>query len=313
MGNKFRLAILGMGGVGGYLGAKLAATYRGSTEVEITFIARGKNLEAIRNYGIKLSDGGVEITGSPFSAIASAEVSGFFDLVICCVKSYDLDESLEQIKSSMNESTLILPLLNGVDASERIEKLFPDVTVLAGCCYIVARLESPGRISVTGALRQFYIGSEKLTKQQLDFLAGMFTKADIDLQVNENMAETIWTKYLFISPFATITSAYNLSLGAILSNDRHKQKLVDLMAELKQLAERKGVAFPATIIEGLLQKYSMIPYEATSSLHADFKKNNRTEVDSISGYVVEESRKLGLVAPNYEEMLAAIIKRWTDK
>lgn len=312
MGNRFRIAILGIGGVGGYLGAKLAAKYDGSTEVEINFITRGKNLETILADGLTVSDTGLEITASPFSAVAADEARGIFDLVICCVKSYDLDESLEQIKSCINQSTLILPFLNGVDASEIIEKLFPSVTVLTGCCYIVARLEAPGRISVTGTLRQFYIGSTELSQEELEFIAGIFTKAGVDLRVNQNIVETVWEKFLFISPFATLTSAYNLSLGAILANGVHKNILLTLMAELKRVAEHKGVVFPTDILDTLFHKYSIIPYEATSSLHTDFKKNKRTEVESITAYVVKEARKSGLAAPGYEQRLKEIRNRWGD-
>ena len=308
--SKFRIAIIGLGGVGGYLGVKLAAYYSGSNTIEINFISRGENLKVIQSRGLKLFTDEGEETGFPFSVVTDKQATGKYDLVICCVKSYDLEESLTAIKKCVGENTLILPFLNGVDASERIEKLFPTVTVLGGCCYIIARLEAPGVIRVSGSRRQFHVGSSIVKKEKLEQIASIFLNAGIDFVVSENIVQTIWSKFLLISAFATLTAALDLSIGAILANHEYKNILLELLNEVKGLAEAKGILLENDIINTQLKVMSEIPYEATSSLHSDLKKNNRSEVVSLIAYVVKEGERLNFPVPCYQKKLAEINKRW---
>jgi 2-dehydropantoate 2-reductase len=308
--SKFRIAIIGLGGVGGYLGVKLAAHYSGSNTIEINFISRGENLKVIQSKGLKLFTDEGEETGFPFSAVTDSQATGKYDLVICCVKGYDLEASLTAIKGCLEEGTLILPFLNGVDASERIEKLFPTVTVLGGCCYIIARLEAPGVIRVAGSRRQFHIGSSVVKKEKLDQIASIFLNAGIDFVVSENIVQTIWTKFLLISAFATLTSALDSSIGVIFANEEYKESLVRLLNEVKGVAEARGIVFENDIINTQLKVMSEIPYESTSSLHSDLKKHTRSEIESIIVYVVKEGEKLNFPVPCYQNRLAEINTRW---
>lgn len=251
-----------------------------------------------------------EETGFPFSAFTDRQATGKYDLIICCVKSYDLEESLTAIKGCIDNDILILPFLNGVDACERIEKLFPTVTVLGGCCYIIARLEAPGQIRVSGSRRQYHVGSSILNQEKLKQIAAIFSNAGIDFCVSANIVQTIWTKFLLISAFATLTSALDVSVGVILANKEYKEILLELLKEVKGLAEAKGIVFENDIINTQLKIMAEIPYEATSSLHSDLKKNNRSEVLSLTAYVVKEGKKLNFPVPYYQKMLAEINKRW---
>ena len=307
---QFKIGIVGVGGVGGYLGGMLACKYHDVATVEITFIARGENLRIIKAAGLKLVTDGNERTVYPDHIFTDSEATQTYDLLILCVKSYDLEKTLQALKGCLKDTTVILPFLNGVDAAERIKTYLPDTVVLTGCCYIVARLESPGNVSVSGQLKQFFIGSAELEADALKRIADLFLNAGIDLTVTKDIDQTLWTKFLFISPFASITSAFDRSLGRILSNSYYKEILINLMAELKTLAEAKGITFQDGIVDTLLGKMALIPYEATSSMHTDLKKKNRSEAESITGYVVEEAAQLGLTVPAYTKMLAEIRKTW---
>src|SRR5579872_854344 len=310
MNSKFKVGILGLGGVGGYLGAKLAGRYHGSENTEITFIARGENLKMIRLNGLKLATEDGEQIAFPSFALKSAELSGKFDLIICCVKSYDLEKSLLSIRKSIGHSTIILPFLNGVDASRRIKNLFPRTAVCDGCAYIVSRLISPGFVRVSGNLCQFYIGSDNFGKKKIYQINHIFTEAGIDMQVADSISQTIWTKFLFISTFATLTSALDLSIGAILINKVHKEIVIRLLTELKNIAEAKSNILPENIVQTLLAKMASLPYGATSSMHSDFKNGNKTEISSLTTYVIQEGNRLNIPTPFYQKMLAKITKRW---
>jgi len=308
--STFRIAIIGLGGVGGYLGVKLATKYSSSKQVEINFISRGENLKVIQSRGLKLFTDEGEETGFPFSAVTASQATGKYNLIICCVKSYDLEESLVAIKGCIGESTLILPFLNGVNASERIEKLFSTVTVLGGCCYIIARLEAPGVIRVSGSRKQFHVGSSVVKKEKLEQIASIFLQAGIDFVVSENIVQTIWTKFLLISAFATLTSALDVSIGVIFANKEYKFFLIRLLNEVKGVAEAKGIVFENDIVNTQLNVMSEIPYGSTSSLHSDLKKHTRSEIKSIIIYVVEEGGRLNFPVPCYQNRLAEINKRW---
>lgn len=308
--STFRIGIIGLGGVGGYLGVKLAGKYAGSKNIEIDFISRGENLKVIQSRGLQLFTDEGEETAFPYSVVTDSQATGKYNLIICCVKSYDLEESLTAIKGCIDNSTLILPFLNGVDTSERIAKLFPTVTVLGGCCYIIARLEAPGIIRVSGSLKQYHIGSSILNKDKVAHIAGIFSNAGVDCCISENIVRTIWTKFLLISAFATLTSALDVSIGVIFANEEYKEILVRLLHEVKGVAEAKAIVFENDIINTQMHIMAEIPYESTSSLHSDLKKDARSEVKSIVAYVVEEGEKLNFPVPCYQNMLAKINARW---
>ena len=130
---KFRIAILGLGAVGGYFGGKLAAHYSDSKEIEIIFIARGENENTIKSNGLKLITSQGEQIIHPAVVTSQPGLLGIIDLLLVCVKSYDLETSFEPLKPCINDQTIILPLLNGVDNSERIKKILPQADVWRGC------------------------------------------------------------------------------------------------------------------------------------------------------------------------------------
>jgi len=309
MESKFRIAVIGLGGVGGYLGAKLAAKNAGSADTEIIFIARGDNAAAIRSNGIKLITPQGEETAYPALVTNQAETLGLVDLIICCVKSYDLESSLAAFKDCVTDNTTIISFLNGLDAAEIIEKTLPDVHVLEGCAYIISRLIEPGVIKESGNPPQFNFGAGD-EKENAEKIAAIFKAADIDAQVSDNIALTLWEKFLFISPFATIMSCYDVCLGDILKNKDYKQTLIALMEELKTIGEAKGIVFPENIIQKFLDRMAGLPYESTTSMHTDFKNGKKTELSSLTVYVIRLGKELGIPTPYYEEMLDGINKRW---
>lgn len=118
--------------------------------------------------------------------------------------------------------------------------------------------------------------------------------------------QTVWEKFLFISSIATLTSYLDLSIGAILHNPQHTTLLLGLLKELKMIADAEGIVLSENIIQKTLDKLASMPYDATSSMHSDFRKGGKTEVDLLTGYVVDEGRKLGIPTLNYEQIYNAL-------
>ena len=140
--SKFKIAVVGVGGVGGFVGGKLAARFEDSDSVEIVLAARGANERAIRERGLKLITTQGEQIVKP--ELVTTEEIGEPDLILLCTKEYDLEETVSALKKSVGRQTAILPLLNGVDTRERIARVLPDAEIWQGCIYILSRLVAPG-------------------------------------------------------------------------------------------------------------------------------------------------------------------------
>ena len=311
MFSDYKIAILGIGGVGGFYGGKLAAQFENSPEAEIIFISRGENERALKTQGLKLFTGEGEKIVHP--AIVTHEPSeiGIIDLLLVCTKAYDLESALDRINSCIKAKTIILPLLNGVDAAERVKRIVPQAQVWEGVVYLVSRLLAPGVVKEFGNANQLFFGSEQAPEEKLVFVEKLFRKAGITAHRSENISRTVWEKFLFLSPLATLTSYLDLPFGGILSSVEHREELMILFSELKEVAAAKNILFPEESIGRIQNRISSLSPDYTSSMHSDFQKGNRTELKSLTGYVVELGKKLKIPTPTYEKMFLALKEKST--
>jgi 2-dehydropantoate 2-reductase len=302
---KKRIAILGIGAVGGYFGGLLAEKYFESDTVEIIFIARERTVIAIKKNGLKISTPHSQKIVFPDLISNIPSEIGKIDLLICAVKSYDLVESLIPLKECIQPETFILPLLNGVDATEIIHSVLPNTTVWNGCVYLIARLIEPGVIVETGNIHSLHFGSESV-KEQLDQYESIFINAGIDSHLSDNIQQTIWEKFIFISVVASLTSFLNKPIGAILENETHRKLIDSLLAEIKTVAVALNIQLPIDIIERTINIMKRMPYETTSSMHSDFLNNKKTEYRSLTEFVVKKGKEMNIKTPEYSKILQAL-------
>ena len=301
--------IPGIGGVGGYFGGKLAAHYSDSPEVEVGFFARGAHAAEIEKNGLQLQTTQGNLTARPAYITNDPDKLHPVDLLICCVKSYDLEESLQRVRPCITDKTIILPLLNGVDAPARVRKMLPDTEVWEGCVYVVARLAAPGIVKESGGMGLLYFGSTKSNREELPRVEGIFQAAGIRAEAASDILHTIWTKFLFISAVATATSYLDTSMGAILEKEDSTQLLLLLLAELQAVAKVKDIILSDAVIPAMLQRMTTLPHETTSSMHSDFQKGGKTELESLTGYVVREGKSHQVPVPTYERLYAALLEK----
>ncbi len=306
---KFRIAVVGIGGVGGFIGGKLAARFDDSENVEVVLAARGKNEKAIRADGLKLITTHGEQIVKPKLVTKNAAEIGEADLILLCTKEYDLEETVASLKNCISKRTAILPLLNGVDTQERIARILPNAEIWQGCIYIVSRLITPGVIQETGNICLMYFGNEKGETEKLQFVETVFKQVGIDAHLSDEISAKMWEKFIFISSIATATSYLNTSFGGILNNAEYKNILLQLLAEIKQVAEAKKINFSGNAVQQTLDKLSGLPFEATSSMHTDFSNGKKAELQSLVGYVVEQAKKLNVPTPIYDKIYEALTKK----
>lgn len=298
-----KIIIAGIGGVGGYFGGLLAKGFQNNPTVEINFLARGENLKAIQANGLTLVRGIEQWIVKPKTATDDSTTLGKADVIILCTKNYDLEATVLQLKTCITDSTIIIPLLNGVNSREVIKKCYPNNLVTEGCVYIISRLTAPGKVENTGSTENLFFGLDQKSDERLVHLESLFKQAGIHATLSNNILKIIWEKFIFISATATSTSFYNQGMGAILENPEKKNHLLQLVKEGAQLAKAKQIPVAENIEEITLSKLYAMPASATSSMHADFvNQKPDTELESLTGYMVHESEKLGLQTPVFKEM-----------
>lgn len=301
MSEKFRIAVLGIGGVGGYFGGKLAEHFANSNDVEIIFIARGESAKVIKENGLKVFTPENEITVKPHLISDEPSEIGKVDLFILCTKAYDLTESIEKYRDCISDKTAILPLLNGVNHAETVRLILPKSEVWNGCVFIVARLIEKGVVKVDSEIRLLQFGGVG-NKEKLKKVEKIFKSAGIHTELVDDIDKTIWEKFIFISSLATLTSYLDKNIGFIVNSEENMKPLNDLIGEVTTLARAKNIKVAESIEEFTLNRIKNAPPESTSSMHSDFMKKGKTELETLTGYVVKEAEKMNLSAPTYKKL-----------
>ncbi len=296
-----KIAIIGVGGVGGYFGGKLAKHYANKKDVDITFIARGKHLEEIQNNGLKVITEQGTFIAKPDKAIDNPASCSIFDLIIFCVKSYDLEDSAKLFKNCVNEQTVAITVLNGVNNAERLKRVLPDAQILDGCVYISAFIKQAGIVCQAGGTCKFFFGSDTENKKYIK-IEKVLKDAAITAEYRKDIKEIVWEKYLFVSPLASATSFYQKTFGEIMEDAESKNLLQGLLKETEYIAKFQKVDLSNDIFQKSLDKIALFPYDTKSSLQMDFEKKKNTELDIFAGYIVEYAKEHRIDAPLHEKV-----------
>jgi len=306
---KTKIMIVGLGGVGGYYGGLLAKRFADDLDIEIYFVARGKHLKKLQQNGLTLITETGTFVVRPTLATDKVTEIGIADYIIMIPKSYDLDATIDQIKPCVGANTVILPLLNGIDNSSRIRALLPGTEVWNGCVYIVARLNEPGVVESSGNVHRFNFGYENRTSERLTGFEKLLKEAGIDAAFHKDILSVIWKKFFFISSTASLTSYFDVSFGALLTDELRKTTLVNLLEELLLVANAEGAEIERSVIDKTIHQLENLPFETTASMHSDFMAGKNTEVHTLTGIVVELGKKHGISTPTYEKVYAELSKR----
>jgi len=282
-----RIVVAGIGGVGGYIGARLCG--QGD---EVLFVARGRHADIIREKGLTVREDEGTFTVHPDAVVPADAFEGEIDLLLLCVKSYDIESVLAELKNSITASTIIVPFANGVEHKEKIESLLK-AKVLYGAVHILAHKEADGVIVRKGKVFAAIFGANEYP-EETQRVAGVFEKAGLRYKTPESIEEAIWKKYLFISAFAALTSYFDTGMRKVC--ELHKNWAYTLLNEIADVAEARGIGIREEV-EKALKTAASLPEEASSSMHLDFQNGRQTELETLCGYVVREGRRLRLPTP----------------
>lgn len=294
--------ILGTGGVGGYFGAKLAVT-----GADVTFVARGDHAEAIKKDGllVKTVDGNLEV--KPAKVITSIDHITDPDLILYCVKTYDTHKVASELKKVVTPKTNIITFQNGVDNDLKIKNIIPNASVYPGVAYIISKKSSPGTISQTGGACKMVFGDRTgQNPPSLEVVYKLMLEANINCVLTDQINLELWRKYIFIVPFAGMTTHIGMPIGQIRDNPELYETYQSCLREIIQLASLEGVALPLDIYEQTLALTQKTAPDSKSSLLHDLENGRPTELETIIGTALELSHKHGLVVPTIEMLYHSI-------
>ncbi|MDM1379129.1 ketopantoate reductase family protein [Myroides marinus] len=312
MQNKKRITIVGLGGVGGFYGGLLANKYQDSNEVEICFVARGKHLEAIKQSGLKVLSKDHEVVGHPAIATSDWKDIQDSDYIILATKGYDLSQTIQDMKAVVAEKTVIIPLLNGVEAYEQLRDVFGVSRVWQGCTYMVSRLKEPGVIDNPSGRQRILFGTDGEVSSEMKDFETILKEASVHAEATNEISKEVWEKYILVSSSAMATAYFDFSFGGVM--EHHPEEMKQLITEACSIGKKKGVALSEDVVEVIMERLKAIPYESTTSMHSDFKAlKEHNELGIMGGYMVKQGIVLGVETPMYKKMCTYLIVHSGDK
>lgn len=287
------IVIYGTGGVGGFFGARLVQAGN-----NVTFIARGKHLEAIKKNGLQLKSIKGDYLVNPANATADISEVKNIDLIIICVKTWQLTEIATIIKPVLNENTMVISLLNGCNNHEILSEVINKKHVLGGLCKIVSFVEDYGIINHVAYDPTIVFGelNNKKTERVLK-LENVFKNANITNELAKNIQKEIWTKYLFITSFSALGALTRVTLGEMLASSYIKNMMLKTAEEIFEIAKAKGVNLPDDSIAKQFEIIESLPYKTTASLQRDIMDGKPSELEAQNGTIVRLGKELGIPTP----------------
>lgn len=287
-----KIAVMGSGGIGGYFGGLLARAGE-----DVTFIARGAHLEAIRKNGLQVNS-----VAGDFHVRAPAThdpaAVGPADLVLFCVKAYDAESAGRHIRPMVGPRTVVLSLLNGVDSQEKLAAILGEEAVMAGVVHILSTISAPGIISQTAGPRSIKFGEKDgRTTARAEKILGVLKGAGVNAALSARIQVDLWEKFLFICAQGGVTALGRLSIGEILACAETAAFYRGVMDEVAAVGRAKGVPLPGDAADRAMAFARGLQPGMRSSLAHDLGQGNRLELETLAGCVVRYGREAGVPTP----------------
>lgn len=291
-----RVAIFGTGGVGGFFGGRLA---HGGEDV--TFIARGEHLRAIKERGLRVDSRTGDFMVFPAKATDDVREIGEVDLVIVGVKAWQVPEAAREMKPLVGPKTTVVPMQNGVDAAAQLVSELGYDNVIGGLCRIVSFVVGPGHIRHAGFKPSIIIGElDNRRTDRIEAIEEVFKRAGVEISIAADIQVALWTKFLFIASFSGIGAITNAPAGVIRSDPKWRDQMQKAMHEIYALAHARGIKLPADSIDAAMANVDSLPEDATSSMQRDIADGKPSELESQNGAVVRLARETGVAVPTHE-------------
>jgi 2-dehydropantoate 2-reductase len=297
-----RIAVIGAGGVGGGFGVAL-----GKAGADVVFIARGAHMAAMKSQGLKIQGGRGESHLVPTQATDDPASVGHVDIVLFCVKLWDVESAGEHIKPLVGPNTAVIPLQNGVDAAERLIPILGAGAVMGGVAQISASIIAPGVIQQVGTFMRMIFGEldGSISKRGEEFLA-LCLKAGFEATLSRQIVTDLWMKFILLATNASITAATRQPIGKLRDEPDIRQVFISAYRETIDVGRAGGIALPDNALDKVLEFNAHAPAAMKASMALDLERGNRLELPWLGGKVVELGRKFGVPTPTHSTMYALL-------
>ncbi|MDQ7784587.1 MAG: 2-dehydropantoate 2-reductase [Desulfomonilaceae bacterium] len=288
-----RIAVFGVGGVGGYFGWRLARSGE-----DVVFIARGENLQALRNNGLTVETLDGESFTLPVRATDDSRAVGPVDAVLMGVKAWQVPEAAPALRPLMGPETFVVPFQNGVEAPSQLAAVLGTEHVFGGLCYIVSYLVEPGRIRHAGL--EPYVAFGELDNQltrRAQMLQEAFTRAGVRVEIPPDIHAPMWEKFLFIATLSGLAAVARAPVGIIRSIPETRAILKELIDEVVAVARARRIDLKEDAAAVTMAVVDRLPAESTTSMQRDIMEGRPSELESQCGAVVRLGREVGQDAP----------------
>ncbi len=299
-----RIAVMGAGGMGGYLGARLALAGQ-----DVALIARGAHLEAIRAHGLRVT-GRESLHVDPIVATDAPAAVGPVDVVLFCVKLYDTESAAGAIAPLLGPETMVVSVQNGVESAQRIDAVLGAGRTLPGAAYFPANIVSPGEVAYLGripgkpliAFGEARGGTSARARAFADVCLG----AGIDAEVFEDTERMIWEKFCLIAGLSAATALTRCDVGTVRGDRDTRWLLCEAVAEAARVARARGVGLPADTEARIIEFVDGNPADGKASQLVDLERGRRLELEWLSGAVVRIGREVDVSTPVHATVYAGL-------
>lgn len=289
-----RIAIFGTGGVGGYFGGRLAEAGE-----EVVFIARGDHLRAIQSQGLRVESVLGDFTINPAQATDDPANVGPVDVVLVCVKAWQVAEAVQAILPLVGPETMVVPLQNGVDAPAELAAVLGEEAVAGGLCGLIAFVAGPGHIRHTGIEPFINFGElDHRRSERIERLHQAFARTKgVLVEVPADIKAAMWRKFLLIATWSGVGAVTRAPIGVLRSMPETREMLEQSLQEIYSVALAHHIALPADVVSQTLAFIDTFPPHGTASMQRDIMAGRPSELASQNGAVVRLGREVDVTTP----------------
>jgi 2-dehydropantoate 2-reductase len=288
-----RIAVFGTGGAGGYFGGRLAQAGE-----DVTFIARGEHLQAIREHGLQVDSVNGDFVIQPAQATDNPVQVGVVDVVLVGVKAWQVPEAAQAMRSLIGSETYIIPLQNGVEAPSQLAEVLGARHVLGGLAKIISVKVGPGRIHHAGIEPYVAFGElDGRPSERVERLRQAFERARVTVEIPLDIRVALWDKFLFVVSWGGMGAVTRAPIGVVRSVPETRQMLEQVMREILAVAQARKIGLLDNAIRRTMTFVDTLPPSGTTSLQRDIVEGKPSELDSWNGAVVRLGKELGVATP----------------
>lgn len=290
-----RIAIMGTGGVGGYFGGLLAKAGN-----DVTFIARGEHLAALRAHGLQVESVHGDFVIAPATATDTPAAIGPVDYVLFATKTHHFDQALDAMRPLVGPETVVLPLQNGIDAAERTAAALGRRHVIGGLCQVGSYIAAPGVIRQISQFRKIVAGElDGQITPRVQAIVTALQAAGATAEVTAEIHKALWTKFIFIAPFSGVGAVARVPAGEIMACPETRRLLENAMIEVEAVARARGIALDPGIVAKTMAFCDAMTPQQTASMQRDVMDGKPSELESMIGVMVRSGAELGVPVPTF--------------